>query len=60
MHQERIVDESREREYSHRTADWKLLADRASKERDPEKLISLVLELTRTLDEQQRNYFVSD
>jgi len=27
---------------------------------DAEKLISLVLDLNRTLDEQQKNYFISD
>jgi hypothetical protein len=49
------MDESRERENTPRTTDWKLLAERASKEMDPVKLMRLVLELSHTLDEQQRN-----
>ncbi len=60
MHQHRIMDERRDRQDTHRTGDWRLLADRASKEMDAEKLISLVLDLNRTLDEQQKNYFISD
>jgi hypothetical protein len=54
------MDQSTERQNTHQTGDWKLLADRANKEMDPEKLIRLVLELNRALDEQQRNYFISD
>lgn len=49
------MDESRERENTQQPRDWKLLAERASKEMDPVKLMRLVLELSHTLDEQQRN-----
>jgi hypothetical protein len=34
--------------------DWRDLAEQASKEMDPEKLMSLVGELNRALDEHQR------
>jgi len=34
--------------------DWHHLAEQASKERDPEKLMSLISELNRALDQNQR------
>jgi len=49
------MDESRGPENTARTRDWKLLAERASKEMDPVKLMRLVLELSHTLEEQQSN-----
>ena len=57
---ESIMDESREIQNAHPASPWRLLAERASKETDPEKLISLVLELSRALEEQQRKRFTSD
>ena len=36
--------------------DWKDLAERASKEKDPAKLCALVEELIHTLDQEQRHY----
>ncbi len=60
MHQHRIMKESREAQNTRRAGGWELLAERASKEMDPEKLISIVLELNRVLDERQRNHFTSD
>lgn len=41
-----------------RHASWRLLAQQASEERDPEKLINLVLELNSVLQEEQRNYHI--
>ena len=38
----------------HRQPDWYHLAEQASKETDSEKLMSLVGELNRALDEHQR------
>jgi len=38
---------------AHRASDWKLIAEQASKEMDPEKLMSLVRELSRALDEEE-------
>ena len=35
-----------------RSSDWKLLAEQVSKEMDSEKLLILVTELNRALDEQ--------
>jgi hypothetical protein len=35
-----------------RSSDWKLLAEQVSKEMDSEKLLILVTELNRVLDEQ--------
>jgi hypothetical protein len=54
------MDETRDARNAHRPGDWKLLAERASKEMDPEKLMSLVVELSRVLEEQQRKGFTSD
>ena len=34
-----------------RSRDWRLLAEQASKEMDPDKLMSLVAELNRVLEE---------
>lgn len=36
-------------------SDWRLLAERARREMDPEKLLNLVAELNRILEEQQRH-----
>ena len=55
-----FMDETRDARNAHRPGDWKLLAERASKEMDPEKLMSLVVELSRVLEEQQRKGFTSD
>jgi|HubBroStandDraft_2_1064218.scaffolds.fasta_scaffold1444399_1 hypothetical protein len=38
----------------HQPSDWHHLAEQASKERDPEKLMSLISELNRALDQNQR------
>jgi len=57
---ESIMDESRQIQNARQASDWRLIAERASKETDPEKLISLVLELSRALEEQQRKRFTSD
>ena len=54
------MDESRQIQNARQASDWRLIAERASKETDPEKLISLVLELSRALEEQRRNRFTSD
>ncbi len=54
------MDESRQIQNARQASDWRLIAERASKETDPEKLISLVLELSRALEEQQRKRFTSD
>jgi hypothetical protein len=54
------MDETRDTRNTLRPGDWKLLAERASKEKDPEKLMSLVSELSRVLEEQQRKGFTSD
>jgi hypothetical protein len=54
------MDETRDTRNTPRSGDWKLLAERASKEKDPEKLMSLVSELSRVLEEQQRKGFTSD
>jgi hypothetical protein len=48
------TDESRETHNALQSGDWRLLAERASKEMDPDKLMSLVLELNRVLEESQR------
>jgi hypothetical protein len=48
------MDESGETQDALRSGDWKLLAERASKEMDPDKLMSLVMELNRLLEEAQR------
>jgi hypothetical protein len=48
-HQKRIVDMTADR-----SSDWKLLAKRASTETDPEKLMSLIAELNRILDEREK------
>jgi hypothetical protein len=55
-----FMDETRDTRNTPRPGDWKLLAERASKEKDPEKLMSLVSELSRVLEEQQRKGFTSD
>ena len=54
------MDESRQIQNARQASDWRLIAERASKEMDPEKLISLVLELSHVLEEQQRKRFTSD
>jgi len=33
--------------------DWRLLAEQAAKEKDPAKLMEIIMALTRTLDKQQ-------
>jgi len=48
------MDESVETQNALRSGDWRLLAERASKEMDPDKLMSLVVELNRVLEESQR------
>jgi hypothetical protein len=48
------MDESGETQNALRSGDWRLLAERASKEMDPDKLMSLVAELNRVLEAQQR------
>ena len=45
---QRPMDESQN---APRSRDWRLLAERASKEMDPDKLMSLVAELNRVLEE---------
>ena len=47
------MGESGETQNALRSADWRL-AERASKEMDPDKLMSLVAELNRVLEAQQR------
>jgi hypothetical protein len=54
------MDDTRDTRNAHRPVDWRLLAERASKEKDPDKLMSLVSELSRMLEEQQRKSFNSD
>ncbi len=54
---ESIMDESRQIQNAHQASAWRLLAERASKDRSGE---SLVLELSRALEEQQRKRFTSD
>jgi hypothetical protein len=44
---ERQMDESQNAPQSR---DWKVLAERASKEMDPDKLMSLIAELNRVLE----------
>jgi hypothetical protein len=39
----------------HQSSDWKLLAERASKEMDPEKFMSLIQELNHVLLVQEEN-----
>jgi len=48
------MDESGETQNALRSGDWRLLAERASREMDPDKLMSLVAELNRVLEESQR------
>jgi len=38
---------------AHRASDWKLIAEQSSKEMDSEKLMSLVRELSRALDQEE-------
>jgi hypothetical protein len=54
------MGETRDTRNAPRAGDWKLLAERASKEMDPDKLMSLVMELSRVLEEQQRKGFTSN
>jgi hypothetical protein len=54
------MDESRKARNVHRPGDWRVLAERASVEMDPEKLMNLVLELNSVLEERQRIYYISD
>jgi len=54
MQIQKHIDESEEERNALRSSDWRLLAERASKEMDPDKLISLVVELNRMLEELQR------
>ena len=51
------MDESTEAQNAQRPSDWRVLAERASKETDPEKLMSLVVELNRVLEARQRKHF---
>ena len=53
------MDESVETQNALRSGNWKLLAERASKEMDPDKLMSLVMELNRLLEESQRKLYAS-
>jgi hypothetical protein len=54
------MDDIRDPRNPYQSDDWRSLAERASKEKDPEKLMSLVSELSRVLEEQQRKSFNSD
>jgi hypothetical protein len=38
-----------------RDKDWRIIAEQASKETDPEKLMRLVAQLCRSLDERNHN-----
>jgi hypothetical protein len=53
---QRIMDGTEETRIEQRPGDWRLLAERASVEMDPEKLMNLVLELNSVLEERQRNH----
>jgi hypothetical protein len=57
-----VVDRTKERRIrnAQRPGDWKSLAERASHETDPEKLMNVVVELNGVLEEQQRNYHIWD
>ena len=44
---------------SERTKDWRELCKAAASELDPEKLMHLIAELTKALDERDRNRTVS-
>jgi hypothetical protein len=59
MQAHKHIDESRAKQNSLRPGDWRVLAEQASKEADPHKLISLLVELNRVLDEQRRKRFTS-
>jgi hypothetical protein len=54
------MDGTTETRNAQRFGDWRLLAERARVEMDPEKLMNLVLELNSVLVEQQRNCDISD
>ena len=56
----RVMDRTKETRSGQQPGDWRLLAERASEEMDPEKLMNLVLELNSVLEEQPRNYRISN
>jgi len=51
-----VMDEIKLIRSAQRPAAWRSLAERARVEIDPEKLLNLVLELDRVLEEQQRDF----
>jgi hypothetical protein len=54
MSAQKHIDESRQTQNAVRSGDWRQLAEQATKETDPDKLMSLVLELNRVLEESPR------
>jgi hypothetical protein len=54
------MDDTRDTRNARQSADWRSLAERASKEKDPEKLMSFVSELSRLLEEQEGRLFRAD
>ena len=54
------MDQNKEIRNAQRPGDYRLLAQQASVEIDPEKLMNLVLELNGVFEEQHSNYYSSD
>jgi hypothetical protein len=52
-YQERIMNGPQEMRTAHRSNDWRSVAEQARHEMDPEKLIGLLQELNRILQEQR-------
>jgi hypothetical protein len=53
---ERFMDRNEDRRNTQFPIDWRSLAERASVEKDPEKLVNLALQLESVLAEQQRTF----
>ncbi len=54
------MDGTTETRNPQRPGSWRLLAERASVEMDPEKLVNLILTLNSVLEEQERSRYISD
>jgi hypothetical protein len=54
------MDGTTETRNPQRPGSWRLLAERAGVEMDPEKLVNLILKLNSVLEEQERSRYNSD
>jgi hypothetical protein len=56
----RVMQGNKGHEKNRELTNWRSLAQRASVEMDPEKLLNLVSELNSALEHRERNYCISD